>query len=435
VKINERSKCVKKIRLSTKILIGLILGVGVGWILSLTGGKSIAEDIIKPFGTLFLNLIKMIIVPLVFSSLVIGSASVGDVKKLGRIGVKTMVYYLLTTAGAVILGLILGNIIAPGANVNLGEAAKQSAEIPKAPGIAEVLLGIIPTNPVKAFVDGNMLQIIFFAIFVGIAITFVGKKAEGVKKFFDEFAEIMYKITGIVMAYAPIGVFALIVPVVTAYGASVLMPLFKVIIAVYVGCILHAAIVYSSCVWGFAKMSPWKFFKGIFPAQVIAFTTCSSSGTLPATMKCTEENLGVSKQVSSFVLPLGATVNMDGTALYQGVCALFVAQFFGIELSLAQQAMIVLTATLASIGTAGVPGAGLLMLTMVLQQANLPIEGIALIAGIDRILDMIRTTINITGDASAAVIVAHSEGDLDVPKPIISVEEPDSSKDDAEEKE
>lgn len=403
----------KKLQLTTKIFIGLAAGIVVGLILGSAGGQGIANDIIKPFGTLFLNLIKMIIVPLVLSSLVVGSASVGDVKKLGRIGGKTVAYYLFTTAFAVTLGLILGNLVAPGSNLSI-QAAKEAAEIPKAQGIADVLLGIIPTNPIKSLVDGNMLQIIVFAIFLGIGITIVGEKAKPVLNFFDGFAEIMYKITGIVMAYAPIGVFALIVPVVATYGADVLMPLLKVIIAVYVGCILHAVIVYSGTVYGFAKMSPLKFFKGIFPAQVISFTTCSSSGTLPATMKCAEENLGVPKQVYSFVLPLGATINMDGTALYQGVCALFVAQFFGIELTLAQQAMIVLTATLASIGTAGVPGAGMIMLTLVLQQANLPLEGIALIAGIDRILDMIRTTVNITGDAAAAVVVAASEGELSV---------------------
>lgn len=404
----------KKLQLTTKIFIGLIAGVIVGWILGAAGAKGIANDVIKPFGTLFINMIKMIIVPLVLSSLVVGAASVGDVKKLGRIGGKTMVYYLLTTAIAITIGLILGNIFKPGANV-IVEAAKKAAEAPKAPGIADVLLGIIPTNPIKALSDGNMLQIIAFAIFLGIGITLVGEKAKPVQNFFEGFAEVMYKITNIVMAYAPIGVFALIVPVVATYGADVLLPLLKVILAVYVGCILHALIVYSSTVYGFAKMSPLKFFKGILPAQVIAFTTCSSSGTLPATIKCTEENLGVSKQVSSFVLPLGATINMDGTALYQGVCALFVAQFFGIELTFAQQVMIVLTATLASIGTAGVPGGGLIMLTLVLQQAKLPLEGIALIAGIDRILDMARTAINVTGDASAAVIVAASEGELNIP--------------------
>lgn len=404
----------KKLQLTTKILIGLVAGVVVGLILGKMGAQGFANNVIKPFGTLFLNLIKMIIVPLVLASLVVGAASVGDVKKLGRIGTKTMAYYLLTTAAAVTLGLILGNLIDPGTGVNLGAAAQKAAEVPKAPPISQVLLDIIPSNPVKSLVDANMLQIIAFALFIGIAITLVGEKAKPVLSFFDGLAEIMYKITGIIMLYAPIGVFALIVPVVATYGATVLMPLIKVIIAVYIGCILHALVVYSACVYGFAKMSPVKFFKGYFPAQVIAFTTCSSSGTLPASMKCVEENLGVSKQISSFVLPLGATINMDGTALYQGVCALFVAQFFGVDLTFAQQVMIVLTATLASIGTAGVPGAGLIMLSLVLQQANLPMEGLALIAGIDRILDMIRTTVNVTGDASAAVIVAASEGDLNV---------------------
>lgn len=257
-----------------------------------------------------------------------------------------------------------------------------------------------------------MLQIIFFALFLGIGITAIGEKAQPVYSFFEGFSEVMYKITGMVMLFAPIGVFGLVAPIVGTYGLDVLLPLAKVILAVAIGSILHVLVTYSIAVKVFAKMNPLKFFKGILPASLVAFSTCSSAGTLPVTIKNTEENLGVSKKVSSFVLPLGATINMDGTALYQGVSALFVAQFFGIDLSFIQQLTIVLTATLASIGTAGVPGAGLIMLTMVLTSVNLPLEGIALIAGIDRVLDMFRTSVNVTGDASAAVVVAASEGEL-----------------------
>ena len=400
----------KKMQLSTKILIGLGAGILAGILLQ--GSPAVANAWIKPFGTLFLNLIKMIIVPLVLASLVVGTCGLGDVKKLGRIGGKTMAYYLLTTAFAVILGLILANIFSVGAGFVLPSDVK-AAEASKMPSVIDTLLNIIPTNPIKAASDGNMLQIIAFALILGSGIVVLGDKGKPVFDFFDSLAEISYKITGGIMAFAPYAVFALITPVVASNGPKVLLPLLSVIIIVYVGCALHAALVYSGTLMAFAKFSPMKFFKGIFPAQAIAFTTCSSSATLPVNMQCTEENLGVPKSISSFVLPLGATINMDGTALYQGVCALFIANVYGLDLTIAQQATIVLTATLASIGTAGVPGAGLIMLTMVLQTVGLPLEGLALVAGIDRILDMARTTINITGDSACAVIIAASENELD----------------------
>ncbi|MFT9486233.1 MAG: dicarboxylate/amino acid:cation symporter, partial [Tepidibacillus sp.] len=333
------------------------------------------------------------------------------IKKLGRMGTKTVAYYLMTTAIAVTIGLILGNLIDPGKGVDVS-GVQQAVEVKEPTKFIDTLLNIVPTNPLKSLVDGEMLQIIFFALFLGIGLTLIGERGKTLLKFFDGLAETMYKITGIVMKYAPIGILGLVAPVVGKYGLDVLLPLSKVILAALIGSILHALLVYSSSVKVFAKMSPLTFFKGIAPATLVAFSTSSSAGTLPVTIKSTEENLGVSKRVSSFVLPLGATINMDGTALYQGVSALFIAQFFGIDLTLTQQVTIVLTATLASIGTAGVPGAGLIMLTMVLQSVNLPIEGIGLIAGIDRILDMIRTSINVTGDASAAVVVAASEGEL-----------------------
>lgn len=392
-------------KLSTKILIGLILGIIAGLLLSSATG--FIKTWIQPFGTLFINLIKMVIVPLVLASLVVGAASVGDVKKLGRIGGKTISYYLMTTALAVTLGLILANLIDPGFNMKLPADAKYAGK--EAPPLSQVLLNIFPTNPVDALVRADMLQIIVFALFLGIGITLIGERAKPVYNFFDGLAEVMYKITGVIMEFAPIGVFALITPVVAVNGPKVLIPLAKVIAAVYIGCLLHAAIVYSTAVRTLGNMSPLKFFKGFSPAMLIAFTTCSSSATLPVSMKSVEENLGVDKDVASFVLPLGATINMDGTAIYQGVCAVFVAQVYGLDLTLGQQLTVILTGTLASIGAAGVPGAGLIMLTMVLQSINLPLEGIALIAGIDRVLDMARTTINVTGDASAAVIVDYSE--------------------------
>lgn len=390
--------------LSTKILLGLILGISAGLILP---NAAWLTNLSKPVGTIFLNAIRMVIVPLVFSSLVVGAASVGDVKKLGRMGGKTIAYYLVTTAFAVTLGLILGNLIDPGIGMTVPEGATYAAGTPVP--AADVIVNLIPFNPLNALVTGNMLQIIVFALFVGVGIALVGEKAEPVAKFFDGFAEVTYKIVSFIMEIAPIGVFALIVPVVQTNGPQVLMPLGKVIAAVYIGCILHASIVYSLAVKTLGNMSPVKFFKGFVPAMTVAFTTCSSAGTLPVSMKMAEENLGVSKEVTAFVQPLGATINMDGTALYQGVCALFVAQVYGMDLSIGQQLTVVLTATLASIGTAGVPGAGLIMLTLVLTSVGLPLEGIALIAGIDRILDMARTTVNVVGDASAAVIVDASE--------------------------
>lgn len=398
----------KKLSLTTKIFIGLALGIIIG--LFLQTAPDIANNYIKPFGTLFLNMIKLVIVPLVFSSLVVGTCSLDDVRKLGRIGGKTVAYYMITTAFAVTIGLVLANITNVGGGYSVPTDA--TVEIAEAPNVISTLLNIIPSNPLKALVDGNMLQIIAFAIIIGIGIIGIGEKGKVLFNFFDAFAEVMYKIIGAVMKFAPIGVFALITPVVAVNGPSVLLPLLKLIIVVYVGCIIHVVITYSSTVSLFAKVSPLKFFKGIAPAMVFSYTTASSSGTLPITMKRSEENLGVPKSISSFVLPLGATINMDGTAIYQGICAIFIAQVYGINLSIGAQLTIILTATLASIGTAGVPGAGMIMLGMVLQSVGLPMEGIALIAGVDRILDMARTCVNVTGDASCALIIAATEGEL-----------------------
>ncbi len=401
----------KKLQLTTKILLGLLLGVVVGLLLG--GSPEIATEYIKPFGDLFLRMIKMIIVPLVLSSLVVGAASIGDVRKLGRIGGKTIVYYLVTTAIAIVIGLILGNVMNPGAGLSIPVDAEVAAA--EAPKIADTLLNIIPDNGLSALVSANMLQTIAFALFIGISIALIGEKGKPFLNFFDSMAEVMYKIVAIIMSYAPIGVFALIAPVAAENGPKVLFPLLKVILAVYIGCALHAFIVYSGTVKLFANMSPKTFFKGVAPAWAVAFTSCSSAGALPVTIKNARE-LGVPDGIGSFVLPLGATINMDGTALYQGVCALFVAQVYGLKLAISQQLTIILTATLASIGTAGVPGAGFIMLTMVLTAVGLPLEGSALIAGIDRVLDMARTSINITGDIAGAIAISATEGELGEPK-------------------
>lgn len=396
-------------RLKGNLMAQIFIAFGIAIILGVIFGPSI--EVIKPLGDLFLRLIKFIIAPLILASLVVGVASTGDPKQLGRIGVKTVSYYLVTSAIAVAIGLAFAYLISPGKGVNIS-VPEAAAQVNETDGVIATLLNIIPENSFTALSSGNILQIIFFAIFVGLAITLVGKKAKPVYQFFEGFAEIMYKITGIVMWFAPIGILGLVAPVVGEYGLSVLMPLLKVILAVAIACFIHVLFVYSMAVKKFAKMSPMKFFKGMAPASIVAFSTCSSAGTLPVTIKNTQENLGVPKKISSFVLPLGATINMDGTAIYQGVAVVFIAQFYGLELSLMQLLMVVLTAVLASIGAAGVPGAGVIMLAMVLSSVNIPLEGIALIAGIDRILDMFRTTVNILGDASASVVVAATEDGL-----------------------
>ncbi|MCT4619764.1 MAG: dicarboxylate/amino acid:cation symporter [Marinisporobacter sp.] len=400
-----------KLKLTTKIFIGLIGGIIVG--LFLQSNPHIAETFIKPFGTLFLNLIKMLIVPLVLSSLIVGAASIGDIKTLGRIGGKTIGYYLFTTAFAVTIGILLSKIINPGLGLSMPVSIDATAA-KDAPPIMEILLNVIPKNPMKGLVEGNMLQIIAFALFLGIGATSLPEeKSKPFISFFDSLAEIMYKITGLIMSLAPIGVFGLITPVVASNGTDVLLPLIKVIAAVYIGCVIQTLFVYAVTVKAFAKCNPIKFIKGIMPAATTAFSTTSSSGTLPVSIQCIKENIGVSEKIASFVLPLGATINMGGTALYQGVCALFVAQIYGIDLTISQMSTIILTSTLGAIGTAGVPGGGLIMLSVVLASVGLPLEGITLIAGVDRILDMARTSVNVIGDLAAATVVAATENELE----------------------
>lgn len=396
----------KRLPLSIKILIGLVLGIIVG--LLLNGQAEFANTYIKPIGTLFLNMIKLIIVPLVFSSLITGVGSLGDVAKIGRIGGKTFVYYLCTTAFAITIGLLFANILNVGAGFVIN-SSNLKTETQDVPNFIDIVVNIIPSNPLKSLVEGEMLQIIAFALILGSGLLAIGEKGEIVFKFFDSIAEAMYKITSVIMKFAPYGVFGLIVPVVSEQGADVLLPLLKVIGVMYIASATHLFGVYSLAVKFLGNTGPVKFLKGAFPALVMAFTTTSSSGTLPVSMQCAEENLGVSKPVSSFVLPLGATINMDGTAIYLGVCTIFIAEVFGVDLSFNQYVMIILTATLASMGTAGVPGGGLIMLTMVLTQVGLPLEGIALVAGIDRILDMARTSLNVVGDISCSVVIENSE--------------------------
>ncbi|HEX9975291.1 MAG TPA: dicarboxylate/amino acid:cation symporter [bacterium] len=420
---------IPKLQLYTKILIGLVLGIIVGIVANQLKITPFFSTYIKPFGTAFIRLISMVVVPLVFASLFVGTASLNDIRKLGRIGGKTIAYYLCTTAIAIIIGLVLANIFKPGSGLTKATQeqllANYSAEAQtkidtalKKPGIAETLIDIIPTNPIRSLAEGEMLQIIFFALILGIAITLLPQeKGALVIKFFDGINEAMIKLVHIIMEFAPYGVFALMATIIGEFGLGILGPLFKYSIIVIVGLILHVAITYTLALKLLtkARVNLRRFYRGIRPAQLIAFSSSSSSATLPVTMECVEENLGVSKEISSFVLPLGATINMDGTALYQGVAAVFIAQVFGMDLTVGQQLTIVLMATLASIGAAGVPGVGMITLTMVLKQIGIPLEGIALILGVDRILDMCRTIVNITGDATCATVVAFSEGQLHEP--------------------
>src|SRR5699024_10768443 len=347
------------------------------------------------------------------ATLIVGVASTGDPKSLGRVGGKTIIYYLVTTAIAIIIGLSLAYLISPGKGLSIDVEVAEAVEVNETEGVIQTFLNIIPENPFESLTSGSILQIIFFAIFVGLAITIVGEKAMPVQRFFEGFAEIMLRITGIIMRVAPLGILGLVAPIVGQYGAQVLLPLLKIIIAVALACSLHAILIYSLSVKTFANMSPVTFFKGIGPAAVVAFSTASSAPTLPVTIKNTRENIEVSNTISSYVLTIGATVNMDGTAIYQGIAVVFIAQFYGMDLSFIQLLTVVLTTVLASIDTAGIPGAGLVMLAMVLIAIGLPLEGIALIAGVDRVLDMFRTTVNIVGDASCAVVVAGTEDEID----------------------
>jgi Na+/H+-dicarboxylate symporter len=400
--IQKGVESMRKPKLLTQILLSFVVAI----ILGVMVGPGI--EAVKPLGTFFIRLIQFIIVPLILSTLIVGVAGMGDMKQIGRMGGKTIGYYLVTSAIAIVIGLAIGFAFQPGAGLDISMEAVETQTEVQEQSIVDTLLNIIPSNPFQAMVEGKILQIIFFALFTGIAITLVGDKAQPVYRFFEGLSEIMFKMTNIIIKLAPIGVFGLIAPVVGEYGLSVLLPLLKVILAVFVACLLHMVITYSIVVKAFGKMSPLTFFKGIAPAGLFAFSSTSSAATLPITMKNTQE-LGVSQRTSSFVLPIGATVNMDGTAIYQGVAVLFIAQFYGVELSVMQLLSVVLIATLASIGTAGVPGAGMMMLTLVLTNVGLPIEGVALIAGIDRILDMFRTSVNVIGDATGAVFVDRAE--------------------------
>ena len=399
-----RNSSKKKLSLATQIFIALLLGIAAG--LALIGHPSVATSYIKPFGTIFLNLIKWVVTPLVFFSIMAGVISMRDIKKVGSIGVKTIIYYLFTTAVAITIGLILANLFKGVFPVLQTTDLVYEASEPV--NIMDTLVGIFPSNFFDPFVKANMLQIIVASLIIGFSLLMIDTKQEIEFKLVVTLNDVFMKAMEMIVMLSPIGVFCLICPVVAENGPAVLGSLAKVLLVAYIGYILHAILVYSLAVKTMAGMSPITFFKGMMPAIMFAFSSASSVGTLPINLECSEK-LGADRDISSFVLPLGATINMDGTAIYQGVCAIFIASCFGISLTFPQMITIVLTATLASIGTAGVPGAGMVMLAMVLGSVGLPVEGIALVAGVDRIFDMGRTAVNITGDASCSIIVTAME--------------------------
>jgi len=399
----------RKMPLALWIFVGLVVGIVGGLILmAVPNGESIANGYIKPWGTIFLNLLKFIVVPIVVFSITSGVISMQDVGKVGSIGVKTIVYYMCTTAFAVILALALGSI-AKGAHLFTAlETSGLEYTPPESQSLMDTIVNIFPSNALAPLVNATMLQVIVIALLLGFGILLAGEKGLVAAQVVDSLNEVFMKIMDLIIKLSPIGVACLICPVVVANGAEILGHLALVLLMAYIGYILHAAIVYSATVGGLAGVSPLKFFKGMAPAMMMAFSSASSVGALPLNLECTER-LGARREVASFVLPLGATINMDGTAIYQGICAVFIAAAYGMDLGIGEMATIVLTATLASIGTAGVPGAGMVMLAMVLESVGLPVEGIALVAGVDRIFDMGRTTVNITGDAACAIVVSKME--------------------------
>lgn len=394
----------KKMPLAMQILIALVLAIIAG--LLMQGCVDIADTYIKPFGTIFLNLVKFIVVPIVLFSIMSGIISMRDIRKVGSIGLKTVVYYLCTTAIAIILGMITGSLF-KGLFPQL-DTSELTYEAADPTPIMDVVVNIFPSNFITPMSSSSMLQIIVMALLIGFGIILVGKEAEPVADGVQRLNLVFMKVMEVILKLSPIGVFCLLTPVVATNGAKVLGSLAMVLLAAYICYIVHMVVTYSISVKLLGKMSPVAFFKTMIPAIVFAFSSASSVGTLPINMECNKK-MGVKDEIYSFVLPLGATINMDGTAIYQGVCTMFIAACYGINLDFGQMATVVLTATLASIGTAGVPGAGMIMLAMVLASVGLPVDGIALVAGIDRIFDMGRTTVNITGDASAAVVVNNLE--------------------------
>lgn len=418
-----------KITLWKRVMLGLVLGILLGLGLHYGVGESgakIATEWIKPFGQAFINLIKMLVVPLIFTTLVSGVTAMGDPAKLGSLGGRSIGLYMVTTLFAVTIGLGIGTIVQPGAGFDVSSVSAEAiseqqgkidAQGEATKGLGERLIEIIPTNPVASFAEGNVLQIIFFAIMFGVGCLMAKDLGRPVAQVVESAAEVMMKITHIVMETAPFGVFALMTWVMASQGLEVLTVLGKMVFALYLACILHMAITHGGIIKLVLGLPLIRFFRGVADAQAVAYSTSSSSATLPVTITCAENNLGVGKPIASSVLPLGATINMDGTALYQGLIALFAAQAFGIELTLGHYGMVALTATLVSIGTAGIPSVSLFLATTTLAVIGCSDEQIVIILAVlfpfDRLLDMMRTVTNVTGDAAVSTAVAKWEGELD----------------------
>ncbi|WP_178551164.1 cation:dicarboxylate symporter family transporter [Frisingicoccus sp.] len=407
-----KKKSKKKMGLTSKIFISLIAGAILGVILHYVVPESYIRDtvlingIFYVVGNGFLRLMQMLVVPLVFCSLICGSAAIGDTKTLGKVGVKTLGFYMLTTALAVVVALSLANVINPGIGLNMSEISAQETTVAESVSFADTLLNIIPKNPIQGLAEGNMLQIILFALIIGIILAKMGEKTAAVSNFFSQFNEIMMEMTMMVMSLAPFGVFCLIAKTFSGIGFDAFLPLLKYMFGVVLALIVQCFVVYMLMLKIFTGLNPIKFIKKFFPVMTFAFSTATSNATIPLSIDTLDEKIGVSRKISSFTIPLGATINMDGTAIMQGVAVVFASQAFGIPLGIQDYIMVVATATLASIGTAGVPSVGLITLSMVFNAVGLPIEGITLIMGIDRILDMLRTAVNVTGDAVCTTIVA-----------------------------
>lgn len=394
-----------KIKIHTQIFIAIILGVIVGLVL--------AENarVLKVVGDIFIRLLQMIIIPLIMASMVTGIVSIGSIRSLGRIGLKTFIYYMATTLLAVSVGLVLVNLVKPGVGVNLGVEKAFESQAHQAPSIVSIITDIVPKNLFVAMAEDKVLSIIFFSLLLGAALGSVREKAKPLIALFETLNTVCLKITEWIMRLAPFGVFALMAHTVGQMGLSVMGSLAKYMVTVVLGLGIHACFTLPILLWIFGRYSPLMFIKHMFSAVATAFSTASSAATLPITMECLEKNAGVSNKVTSFVLPLGATVNMDGTALYEAVAAMFIAQAYSIDLTIWQQLVIMLTATLASIGAAAIPGAGLVTMVIVLKAVGLPLEGIGMILAVDRLLDMCRTSVNVWGDACGAAVVARLEGE------------------------
>ncbi len=393
-------------KLWSKILIGMCLGLLAG---ALLGPKA---SYLKPVGDLFLNLIGMLILPLIFSTMAIGVTSIKDPVKLGRVGIKTLGLYLISTALAIVIGLFLAHILKPGVGVQF--AGNQTEFVQgHLPSISQMFVDIVPSNPFQAFATGNVLQVIVFAVFIGLAIQFSGRKGRPMLRILESLASVMYTLTGLVMKFAPVGVFAIMASISGSFGFSILIPLAKLLGTIYLGSFIQFFLVFGIILIFICRLNPIHFFKGMIEAIVLAFSTSSSSATVPVTIHCAQHNLGVPKNIANFVIPLGSTVNMNGTALFQAVASVFIAQMYGVNLGIHSLITIVVTATLSAIGTAGIPGAGFIILSMVLKSVGLPLEGIGLILAIDRLRDMVGTVVNIVGDALVSVYVAKTEGELD----------------------